>query len=74
MVCVNDGKETLFGKDIIQSKTNTIPIGLVALESKFDHVDHIFNRHMSGSRDFEENNLGTNDKSRKIWLGSNLSK
>ncbi|KAH9289925.1 hypothetical protein KI387_034042, partial [Taxus chinensis] len=37
MVCVTEGKETLFGKGIIQLKTNAIPRGLVALESNFDN-------------------------------------
>ncbi|KAH9326464.1 hypothetical protein KI387_006642, partial [Taxus chinensis] len=55
-------------------KTNTIPRGLVALESNFDNVDCIVNRHMSASRDVEEYDLGTKDKPRRIWLGSNLNR
>ncbi|KAH9298466.1 hypothetical protein KI387_030148, partial [Taxus chinensis] len=74
MVYADDGKDSLFGKDIVQLKTNTIPRGLVALESNFDNDDCIVKRHMSALRDVEEHNLGTKDKPRKIWLGSNLSK
>ncbi|KAH9326293.1 hypothetical protein KI387_006471, partial [Taxus chinensis] len=65
MVCVTEGRETLFGNDIIQLKTNTIPRGLVALESNFNNADCIINRNVSASRDVEEHNLGTNDKPRK---------
>lgn len=74
MVSIAEGKETLFGKVIIQVKTNTSPRGLVALETNFYNVDSIFNRNMSASRDVEENDLGTKKKPRKIWLGSNLRK
>lgn len=34
-----DGKDALFGKDVIQIKSNKIPKGLVALEKKFDSKD-----------------------------------
>ncbi|KAH9291378.1 hypothetical protein KI387_043437, partial [Taxus chinensis] len=74
MICTKEGKETLFDKGIIQLKTNTIPRGLVSLESNFDNVDRIVNRFMEASRDIEEHDLGTKEKPRKIWLGSNLSK
>lgn len=74
MVCVTEGRETLFGKDIIQLKTNTIPIGLFALESNFDNVDYIINRKISASRDAEDHNLGTSDKPRKVWFSRNLNK
>lgn len=34
-----DGKETLFGNEVIQLKTNKIPKGLVVLERMFDNQD-----------------------------------
>ncbi|KAH9307187.1 hypothetical protein KI387_044402, partial [Taxus chinensis] len=54
--------------------TNTFPRRLVSLESNFDNVDRIINRSIATSRDVEEHDLGTKEKPRKIWLGSNLSK
>ncbi|KAH9325430.1 hypothetical protein KI387_005608, partial [Taxus chinensis] len=69
MVCITEGRETLFGKDIIQLKTNTIPRGLVTLESIFNNANCIINRSMSASRDVEEHDLGTKEKPRKAWLG-----
>lgn len=74
MVCMTEVRETLFGKDIIQLKTNTIPRGLVALEENFNTVDCIINKNMFVSRDVEEHDLGTKEKLGKVWLGSNLSK
>ena len=32
-----DGKETIFGQEIVQLKTNKVPKGLVVLESIFDN-------------------------------------
>ena len=34
-----DGKDTIFGKEVVQLKTNKIPKGLVALETIFDNQD-----------------------------------
>ncbi|KAH9303254.1 hypothetical protein KI387_014837 [Taxus chinensis] len=74
MVCMAEGRETFFEKDIIQLKTNAIPRSLVTLESNFNNVDCIINRNIPTSRDVEEHNLGTNGKPRNILLGINLSK
>lgn len=34
-----DGKETIFGSEVIQLEINKIPQGLVVLERVFDNVD-----------------------------------
>ena len=55
-----DGKESLFGKEVIQLKTNKIPKGLVALENVFDHHDIAQSKiNPSQFEEVEEVNLGT---------------
>ncbi|KAH9318881.1 hypothetical protein KI387_020650, partial [Taxus chinensis] len=64
-----DGKETIFSKDKIQLKTNTMPRGLVALDSNIDNSDMVVQKNILASRDVEEHNLGMEEKPKKIWLG-----
>lgn len=55
-----DGKETIFGNEIIQLKTNKIPKGLVALEGVFDGPDRSNAKQTSTHKeDLEEVNLET---------------
>ena len=37
LVETTDGKETIFGQEVIQLKTNKVPKGLVVLENIFDN-------------------------------------
>ena len=69
-----DGKETIFGQEVIQLKTNKVPKGLVILENMFDNHD----RTKCAAKDckpqeLEEVNLGTNEAPKKVYIGRNLS-
>lgn len=69
-----DGKETIFGQEVLQLKTNKVPKGLVVLEDKFDNQDRV----RLGAKDckpqeLEEINLGTNEAPKKVYIGQNLS-
>lgn len=69
-----DDKETIFGQEIMQLKTNKVPKGLVALENIFDNQDRV----KPGTKDpkpqeLEEINLGTDEAPKKVYIGQNLS-
>lgn len=68
-----DGKETIFGQEIMQLKTNKVSKGLVVLENIFDNQDRL----KQGTRDLkpeevEEINLGTDEAPQKVYIGQNL--
>ena len=65
-----DGRETIFGQEVIQLKTNKVPKGLIVLENMFDNQDRV--KH--GAKDckpqeLEEINLGTNEAPKKVYIG-----
>ena len=68
------GKDTIFGKEVVQLKTNKIPKGLVALETIFDNQDRVqANTSKYDARDLEEINLGTKETPKKVYIGKKLS-
>ena len=69
-----NGKEKIFGQEVIQLKTNKVPKGLVVLENMFDNQDRV----RPGAKDckpqeLEEINMGTNETSMKVYISQNLS-
>ena len=69
-----DGKETIFGQEILQLKNNKVPKGLVVLESAFDNQDRIIsNAKGDKPQELEEINLGTTDSPKKVYIGKNLN-
>lgn len=69
-----DGKDTVFGQEVVQLKTNKIPKGLVVLETIFDNHDRAqvhMNEH--SAKDLEEINLGTKETPKKVNIGKKLS-
>ena len=69
-----DGKETIFGQEVIQLKTNKVPKRLVILENMFDNQDRVEH----GVKDckpqeLEEVKLGINEAPKKVYIGQNLS-
>ena len=70
----SDGKESLFGKEVIQLKKNKIPTRLVALENVFDHHDIAQSKsNPSQFEEVEEVNLGTEQAPKKVFIGRKLS-
>lgn len=70
----NDGKETLFGKEIVQLKMKKIPKGLVALERIFDERESA--RHSKSIKiqnNIEEINLGNENSPKNVYIGKKLS-
>jgi len=66
----HDGKETLFGQEIVQLKTNKIPKGLIALEKVFDGHDQFKTKNIPIiQNDLEEINLGTQMAPRNVYIG-----
>ena len=68
-----NGKETIFGQEIMQLKSNKVPKGLFILENIFDNQDRV----KPGTRDLkpqelEEINFGTNETPKKVYIGQNL--
>ena len=69
-----DGKETIFGQEVIQLKTNKVPKGLVVLENIFDNHDRTKGVVKDCKpQELEEVNLGTNEAPKKVYIGQNLS-
>ena len=69
-----DGKDTVFGKEVVQLKTNKIPKGLVTLETIFDNQDRTqVNASKNDAKDLEEVNLGTKETPKKVFIGKKLS-
>lgn len=74
MIETIDGKETMFGQEVIQLKTNKVPKGLVILENMFDNQDRVRPRSKDHKpQELEEINLGTNEAPKKVYIGQNLS-
>jgi len=70
----HDGKETLFGQEIVQLKTNKIPRGLIALEKAFDgHNRFKMKDTPMIQNDLEEINLGTQETPKNVYIRKNLN-
>ena len=68
------GKDTIFGKEVVQLKTNKIPKGLVALETIFDNQDRAqVDTSKYDANNLEEVNLGTRETPKKVYIGKKLS-
>jgi len=69
----HDGKETLFGQEVVQLKTNKIPKGLIALEKAFDGHDRYKKKDTPViPSNLEEINLGTQTTPKNVYIGRNL--
>ena len=61
------------GKDIIQLKSNFIPIGMISLEKVFDQNDVAKDPKVKlADNDVEDQNIGTEETPRVIKLSKNL--
>lgn len=71
---IEDDKETMFGKEVIQLKTNRITRGLVVLERVFDDQDKAkVATSAPHPEDLEEINLGMEEATRKVYVGKKMS-
>lgn len=69
-----DGKDTLFGKEILQLKSNKIPKGLVVLERIFDNQDRAdLKSNPVTQEDIEKINLGSEHNPREVFIGKRLT-
>ena len=69
-----DGKQIVFGKEILQLKINKLPKGLVALERLYDGNDRsLMKQTPVRKEDIEEINLGTEMAPRKVYIGKKIS-
>lgn len=68
-----DGKDMVFGKEVVQLKTNKIPRGLVALERVFDGSDAPTKTLIVEKDNLEEINLGTEHSPIKVYIGKKIS-
>lgn len=69
-----DGKDTIFGNEVIQLKTNKIPKGLVALERFFDNSDKCnMRQNCTHEQVLEEINLGIENAPKKVYIGKRLN-
>ena len=69
-----DGKDTIFGEEVVQLKTNKIPKGLVVLETIFDNHDRSRTSEKEHDvKDLKEINLGTQEAPKKVYVGRKLS-
>ena len=67
-------KNSLTRKDIVQLKSNHIPIGLIPLEKLFDQNDVDIDQKMKPPDDaMEEKNIGTEENPRIIKLSKKLT-
>ena len=65
-----DGRETIFGQEVIQLKTNKVPKGLVVLENMVDNQDRVKNGAKDCKpRELKEVNLGTNEAPKNVYIG-----
>lgn len=68
-----NGKDVIFGKEVLQLKSNRVPKGLVSLERAFDNKDKAFYASTDKTNDLEEVNLGTRIVPKKVYIGKCLS-
>lgn len=68
-----NGKDTIFGKEVVQLKNNRIPKGLVALETIFDNHDRSQIDTSKYDAKYLEVNLGTKEMPKKVYIGKKLS-
>ena len=69
-----DEKETVFGQEILQLKTNKFPKELVMLESAFDNQDrYTLEVKDKKPEELEEVNLGRAEASKKVYIGKKIS-
>ena len=69
-----NGKDTIFGQEVVQLKTNKIPKGLVVLEIFFDNQDKSkIDTSKYDAKDLEKVNLGTKETPKKVYIGKKLS-
>jgi hypothetical protein len=74
LIEVIDGKETIFGNEILQLPTNEIPKGLTELEGLFtDNDSHMCHKSPAKLDDFEEINLGSESSPRIVYIGKKLA-
>ena len=69
-----NGKDTIFGNEVIQLKKNKIPRGLVVLEIVFDNQDSskVENKGPD-DKDLEAVNLETRESPKNVYIGRKLS-
>ena len=73
LIEIINGKETIFGQEIMQFKTNKVPKVLVVLENIFDNQDRVKPRIKDPKpQELEEINLGSNEAHKKVYIGQNL--
>lgn len=69
-----NGKDTIFGQEILQLKTHKVNKRLLMLESFFDNQDKV---HLEVKdkklQELKENNLGTNESPKRVYIGKTLS-
>ena len=65
-----DGKDTMFGEEVVQLINNKIPKGLVVLDIFFHSHDRskIENKDYNAN-DLEEVKLGTDEAPKKVYIG-----
>ena len=69
-----DGKEIVFGQEILQLKMNKLPKGLVMLESAFDNQDRFTSEVKDKNpKELEEVNLGIVEAPKKVYIGKKIS-
>lgn len=69
-----DGKDTIFGQEVVQLKKNKIPRCLVVLETIFDiHDKSQMDTSEYNAKDLLEINLGTEETPKKVYIGKKLS-
>ena len=65
-----DGRETIFGQEVIQLKSNKVPKVLIVLENNFDNQDRVRSRAKDCKpQELEDINLGTNEAPKKVYIG-----
>ena len=69
-----DGKDTIFGQEVVQLKTNKIPRGVVFLETVFDNHDRSKVEDKGPNvEDLEEVNLGTREAPKNVYIEEDVS-
>ena len=69
-----DGKDTIFGSEVVQLKTNKISRGLVVLEIVFDNQDRSKVESKGPDHEnLEEVNLGTGESPKNVYIRRTVS-
>lgn len=73
LVEIIDGKDTIFGNQIVQLNTSKILMGLVVLETIFDcHDRSEVSKKELDAKDLEEINLEIDEAPKKVYIGKKL--